>query len=55
LEVLADPNHEEYEDTKTWVESMKEGPYDPEHFDPKEVIFEDPKKRFKIAFMGDIS
>jgi hypothetical protein len=50
LEILADPKHEEYESTKEWVESMKEGPFDPEHFDPKEVIFVDPKKRFDESF-----
>jgi len=26
------------------------GEFDPEHFDPKEVIFDDPAKRFKNAF-----
>ena len=47
LEVLADPAHEDYESRKVWVESMKGGPFDPEHFDPKMVIFEDPRERFK--------
>lgn len=50
LEVLADPEHAEYEDTKAWVESMKEGPFDPESFEPKEIRFEDAKLRFKECF-----
>lgn len=50
LEVLADPENDEYEDTKAWVESIKEGPFDPEHFDPKEIKFEDAKLRFKECF-----
>lgn len=53
LEVLADPKHEEHKDTKSWVESMKEGPFDPEHFDPTEVVFEYPQKRFKECFKED--
>jgi hypothetical protein len=45
------PNaHEEYDDTKAWVESMKEEPFYPEHFDPKEIKFEDSKLRFKECF-----
>jgi len=50
LEVLSDPEHDEYEDIKTWVESMKVWPFDPEYFDPSEVEFTDPKERFEIAF-----
>jgi hypothetical protein len=50
LEVLDDPDHEEYEDTKAWVESMKKGPFDPEHFEPSEIKFEDSKLRFKECF-----
>ena len=26
------------------------GEFDSEHFDPNEIVFEDPAKRFKIAF-----
>ena len=33
LEILRDPHHDEYEDTKTWMESMTGGPFDPEGFD----------------------
>lgn len=35
LEILKDPEHEEYEDTVEWLG----GDFDPEHFDPKNVIF----------------
>jgi hypothetical protein len=32
LEILADPEHDEYEEMKTWA-----GDYDPEHFDKEEA------------------
>jgi len=50
LEVLDDPEDEEYESTREWVDSMKEEPFDPEKFIPSEVMFDDPKERFKRAF-----
>jgi len=50
LEVLSDPKHEEYEDSKVWIESFKGWPFGQEHFDPLEVEFSDPKERFEIAF-----
>jgi len=50
LEVLSDPTDEEYEDTKTWVESMKGEVFAPEHFDPAEVVFINPKQRYKESF-----
>lgn len=46
LEVIADKNHEEYEDMKRWVG----GKFDPEFFDPKKVKFDNPHKRWKRAF-----
>lgn len=33
LEILRDPRHEEYQDRKTWIESMTCGPFDPAAFD----------------------
>jgi hypothetical protein len=33
LRTLHDPDDDEYEDTKTWVESMTGGPFDPDAFD----------------------
>jgi len=48
MAILADPSNEEYKDTKAWVESQKEGPFDPEHFDPSAVEFDDHKERLKL-------
>jgi hypothetical protein len=50
LDVLANPQDTEYEDTKVWIESMKGGSFDPEQFDPKVVVFEDPAKIFELCF-----
>jgi len=47
LEILSDPSHEEYEETKEWIDSMNGGTFDPKHFDPAEVRFVDPKQRLK--------
>jgi hypothetical protein len=41
-----DPEHEEYDDTLTWVG----GSYDPGLFNPEKVRFDDPRKRWKKAF-----
>lgn len=46
LEIIKNPNHEEYEDMMDWIG----GEFDPEHFDPAEVTFDDPAKRFRMAF-----
>jgi hypothetical protein len=37
LEILRDPAHEEYANTKTWIESMTGGPFDPDVFDVEAV------------------
>jgi len=37
LELLRDPTHEEYEETKIWIESMTGGPFDPDVFDIEAV------------------
>lgn len=47
LDVLADPEHPEHEDTVQWIEAQKGDIFDPEHFDPAEVEFDDPKERLK--------
>jgi hypothetical protein len=47
LKVLSDPTDEEYGNTKEWVDSITGGTFDPEHFDPKEVRFMNPKQRYK--------
>lgn len=41
LEIIKDPDHEEYEEMLDWVG----GEFDPEHFDTREVVFADPGKR----------
>lgn len=46
LKIIKDPGHEEYEDMIDWVG----GEFDPEHFDVKEVIFDDPARRRKMIF-----
>jgi len=46
LEIISDPSHEEHERTMTWFG----GSFDPELFDPKKVKFDNPKKRWNIAF-----
>jgi len=46
LEIINDPDNKEYEDMIEWAG----GEFDPEHFDVKEVSFDDPDKRRRIAF-----
>jgi len=48
LEIIQDPEHEEYEEMLSWVG----GEFDPESFDPQEVRFDDPRERWNLAF-GD--
>ena len=48
LEVINDPAHEEHEEMLEWLG----GQFDPERFDSATVKFDDPKKRWKIAFEG---
>lgn len=46
LEVLADPEHEEYEATVEWAGED----FDPEKFEIAEAVFSDPKVRWDYAF-----
>jgi hypothetical protein len=48
LEIIEDPQHEEHQDMLNWI---GEG-FDPEHFHPAEVHFDDPDKRWGFAFGG---
>ncbi|MEZ4699966.1 MAG: plasmid pRiA4b ORF-3 family protein [Rhodothermales bacterium] len=48
LSVLADPKHEDHASTREWLGED----FDPAHFDPTEVQFDDPKERWDFAF-GD--
>jgi len=44
LDILSDPKHEEYADRLEWLG----GEFDSEEFDPKDIVFEDPKDRYKL-------
>ena len=48
LATIADPTHEEHESTLQWLG----GRFDPEAFDARKVRFDNPKKRWRIAFAG---
>jgi len=45
LDIIKDPEHEEHKETLEWLGEE----FDPEHFDPKEVNFDDPAARLKMA------
>lgn len=47
LEILADPGHEDHEQMKEWAGED----YDPERFDPAAVTFDNPRVRWRIAFL----
>jgi len=49
LEVIFDPQHEEFERMRTWLG----GGFDPESFKPSEVRFDNPKRRWTRAFASD--
>jgi hypothetical protein len=46
LKTIADPSHPERENLQAWLGE----PFEPEAFDCREVHFDNPKKRWKIAF-----
>ena len=52
LEITRNPKHKEYRDFINWLKGHGKNyyPYDPEKFEPEKVHFENPKKRWKIAF-----
>jgi Plasmid pRiA4b ORF-3-like protein len=45
LEAIMDPNHEGYDEMLEWAG----GDFDPDHFDPDDVVFDNPKKRLQYA------
>jgi hypothetical protein len=49
LETIADPTDEEYESTMEWLG----GPFNPNAFSPRQVRFDNPKKRWRIAFASE--
>ena len=48
LEAMADPEHEEHANFKQWVG----GAWDPERFQPADVLFSQASKRLKRAGLG---
>jgi hypothetical protein len=54
VSVLKSPGTEEYKDMVSWLKGHAKNyhPYRPDHFDPKEVKFDDPALRFRMAY-GD--
>lgn len=52
LEILGNPDHEEYEETVEWAKGQTRGgrTYQPDKFDPEDVNFDNPKQRWKKAF-----
>lgn len=52
LQTLSDPHAENYKNIIMWLKGHAKNyfPYKPERFDPKEVTFWNPKKRWQIAF-----
>jgi len=52
IEILQDPTHEEYEENVAWLKGHAKNyyPYDPDKFSPEKVRFENPKRRWEIAF-----
>jgi len=52
LESLRDPTHTEYEENIAWLKGHARNyyPYDPEKFNPADVYFDNPRRRWRIAF-----
>lgn len=50
LLAIGDPHHEEHESYLEWVG----GAFDPESFNSKQVRFDNPKKRWRIAFSNEM-
>ncbi len=52
IEILQDPNHEAYSEHVDWLNGHAKNyyPYDQDEFGPDKVHFDNPKRRWKIAF-----
>ena len=46
---ISNPRHPDYQSMSTWLG----GSFDPKAFDPRRVRFDDPKKRWLVAFTND--
>ena len=53
LKVLRKPSHEEYKSTVVWLnaQTRKKWPFDLKAFDPAKVRFDNPRTRFRKAFL----
>ena len=54
LDILKDKKHEEYEDMNQWLKEHAKNyyPYDSEKFNPSEIEFWNPNKRWNMAFQN---
>ncbi len=52
LEILSNPKHDEYQNMVQWLRYHEKSyyPYLPDEFEPQAVHFDDPRKRWKLAF-----
>lgn len=50
LKAIRDPADPEHKDMLAWIG----GKFDPVAFDPKEVRFLDPMRRYRVAFCGEL-
>lgn len=52
LKTLGNPKHKEYRETIDWLKGHAKSyyPYRPDEFEPEKVHFDNPKRRWKIAF-----
>jgi hypothetical protein len=52
LNILKNPRHEEFRATASWLRGHAKNywPYEPNEFNPGQVHFDDPRKRFRTAF-----
>lgn len=51
LQIIANPEHEEYKEKMEWLEQFGNENFDPEEFDPNSVYFDDPKERKQFREM----
>jgi len=52
LEIIKNPEHEEYEETVEWLKNhaINYYPYNPDEFNPQKIRFDNPKKRLQRIF-----
>lgn len=52
LEILGNPEHVEFDEMNQWLKGHHKNyfPFNPEEFDPKRVLFRNPKKQSERLF-----